>query len=93
MILLPTTLDHALSFGISIVLKMSLPILQILAISSLAGMGVGQQFNSLFVHVHMYSFLVQCICTCIVVVQFYPGLDFIYLFMHDNEIVTKESKI
>lgn len=76
LILLPTTLDHALGFGISIVLKMSLTILQILAISSSAGMGVGQQFNSLYVHVHMYSFLVQCICTCIVVVQCYPGLDF-----------------
>ena len=91
MILLPTALDHALGFGISTVLKMCLPILQILAISSSAGMGVGQQLNSLYVHVHMYSFLV--------VVQCYPGLDFnfslFYLFIYffDNEIVTKESKI
>lgn len=70
-----------------------------LAISSSAGMGVGQQFNSLYVHVHMYSVYVH---DCIVVVQCYPGLDFnfslfylfIYLFlMYDNDIVTKESKI
>lgn len=71
-----------------------------MAISSSAGMGVGQQFNSLYVHVHMYSG--YAVHDCIVVVQCYPGLDFnfslfylfIYLFlMYDNEIVTKESKI
>ena len=52
LILSPTTLDYALGIGISTILKMSLPIFQILAISSSAGMGVGQQFNSLYVHVH-----------------------------------------